>query len=69
MAYPDSSTSTSTQVVAATPTLDTRYLVDGGDADPAPPDDESQEVAWFDWPAAIDLADDGVRAILIHLQP
>ena len=34
--------------------LDLRYLLDGGDADPAPPPEESQEVAWFDWPAALD---------------
>ena len=47
--------------------LDLRYLVDGGAADPAPPDGESQEIDWFDWDAAIDLADDGVRAILVHL--
>ncbi len=49
--------------------LDTRYLLDGGDADPAPPEDESQEIAWFSWDEAIDLADDGVRAILRHLRP
>ena len=29
--------------------LDTRYLIDGGDADPAPPADESQEIDWFAW--------------------
>jgi 8-oxo-dGTP pyrophosphatase MutT (NUDIX family) len=49
--------------------LDTRYLLDGGDADPAPPEDESQEIAWFPWDAAIELADDGVKAILQHLRP
>ncbi len=49
--------------------LDTRYLLDGGDADPAPPEDESQEIAWFEWADAIDLADDGVKSILQHLQP
>ncbi len=49
--------------------LDTRYLLDGGDADPAPPADESQEIGWFSWDSAIELADDGVRAILDHLRP
>src|SRR6056297_2831273 len=34
--------------------LDLRYLVDGGDADPNPPEGESQEIEWLDWPAAID---------------
>ena len=48
--------------------LDLRYLVDGGQADPAPPDDESQEIAWFDWPAAIERAsDDRLSALLAHL--
>lgn len=49
--------------------LDTRYLLDGGDADPAPPEGESQEIAWFSWQDAIDLADDGVRTVLEHLRP
>lgn len=49
--------------------LDLRYLVDGGDADPAPPPEESQEIGWFDWPDAIDLADDGLRAGLESLRP
>ncbi len=49
--------------------LDARYLLDGGALDPSPPADESQEVAWFDWPDAIALADPGVRALLEHLAP
>jgi 8-oxo-dGTP pyrophosphatase MutT (NUDIX family) len=49
--------------------LDTRYLIDGGDADPAPPDGESQDIAWFDWDTAIDMADPGVEAILRCLRP
>jgi len=49
--------------------LDTRYLLDGGDADPNPPEHESQEIAWFDWDDAISMADDGVRSILQHLAP
>ncbi len=49
--------------------LDTRYLINGGDADPTPPADESQEIDWFDWERAIELADPGVRAVLRHLAP
>lgn len=48
--------------------LDLRYLVDGGDADPDPPAGESQEIEWFDWPAAIERAtDDCLKALLRHL--
>jgi 8-oxo-dGTP pyrophosphatase MutT (NUDIX family) len=49
--------------------LDLRYLVDGGDADPVPPADESQEIGWFAWPDAIARADDGLRGALVALQP
>ena len=50
--------------------LDLRYLVFGGDADPDPPEGESQEIAWFDWPAAIEQAsDDRLKALLGHLTP
>ncbi len=49
--------------------LDARYLLDGGDADPAPPEGESQEIDWFTWSDAISLADPGVRTILEHLRP
>ncbi|WP_051063238.1 NUDIX hydrolase [Ilumatobacter nonamiensis] len=47
--------------------LDTRYLIDGGDADPNPPESESQEIGWFAWDLAIETADPGLRAILEHL--
>ena len=48
--------------------LDLRYLVDGGAADPSPPAGESQEVAWFDWSAAIERAsDERLTALLAHL--
>ena len=47
--------------------LDLRYLLDGGDADPAPPPEESQEVAWFDWPAALAIAEPGMAGILHSL--
>ena len=49
--------------------LDLRYLIDGGSGDPAPPPGESQEIAWFDWTAAIELADPGLRGLLRFLQP
>lgn len=50
--------------------LDLRYLVLGGDADPTPPEGESQEIAWFTWPAAIERAsDDRLTALLRHLAP
>ncbi len=37
--------------------LDLRYLLWAGDAEPAPAPGESQEVAWFTWPEAEELAD------------
>ena len=47
--------------------LDLRYLIDGGDADPAPPVGESQQIDWFTWEAAVDRADPGLRGILLAL--
>lgn len=50
--------------------LDLRYVLDGGDADPTPPEDESQEIGWFDWDAAIERAgDDRLKACLRSLRP
>jgi 8-oxo-dGTP pyrophosphatase MutT (NUDIX family) len=50
--------------------LDLRYVLDGGDADPAPPADESQEIGWFDWDAAVERAgDDRLKACLRSLRP
>ncbi len=50
--------------------LDLRYLVDGGEADPTPPEGESQEIAWFDWPAAIERASDArLKSLLTSLSP
>lgn len=49
--------------------LDLRYLIDGGDADPAPPEGESQLIDWFGWDAAIDRADPGLRGLLLALTP
>ncbi len=45
--------------------LDLRYVLAGGEADPDPPAGESQEIGWFDWPAAIGRAgDDRLKALL-----
>jgi 8-oxo-dGTP pyrophosphatase MutT (NUDIX family) len=49
--------------------LDLRYLIDGGDADPDPPEGESQQIDWFEWDAAIARADPGLRGLLLALQP
>ena len=49
--------------------LDLRYLIDGGDADPNPPEGESQAIDWFDWPAAIEITDPGLRGALLALRP
>jgi 8-oxo-dGTP pyrophosphatase MutT (NUDIX family) len=50
--------------------LDLRYLVWAGDSDPCPPEGESQEIAWFDWPAAVERAtDERLTALLHHLAP
>jgi len=48
--------------------LDVRYLLDGGDADPDPPEGESQEIGWYDWEAAVEQADPGLEGILRCLQ-
>ena len=47
--------------------LDLRYLTEAGDADPDPPPDESQQVAWFDWPEAMAVADHGLAGVLPSL--
>lgn len=47
--------------------LDLRYLVDAGDGDPAPPPEESQDVAWLDWPDALAVAEPGMGGILRDL--
>jgi 8-oxo-dGTP pyrophosphatase MutT (NUDIX family) len=47
--------------------LDLRYLLDGGDADPAPPPDESQEVAWFTWEEALAITEPHTKGIVAHL--
>lgn len=50
--------------------LDLRYLLVAGDTDPKPPVGESQQVAWFDWEAAIERADDErLKSALQSLRP
>lgn len=49
--------------------LDLRYLLDGDDADPAPPPGESQEIGWFTWDDALATADPGLRGALESLRP
>jgi 8-oxo-dGTP pyrophosphatase MutT (NUDIX family) len=50
--------------------LDLRYLIDGGQGQPAPPDGESQEIEWLDWTAAIERAgDDRLKSALRSLRP
>ena len=50
--------------------LDLRYLVEAGDQDPQPPKGESQDVAWFDWDAAVARADDErLKSLLRELRP
>jgi len=44
--------------------LDLRYLVSGPDADPSPAPGESQDVAWFAWEDAADLADEALVGAL-----
>ena len=46
--------------------LDLRYLLGAPDLDPAPPEGESPDVVWFDWPAAIERADDPRLASLLR---
>lgn len=47
--------------------LDLRYLLDAEDAEPAPPPGESQEVRWFTWAQARELADDALVDALDRL--
>jgi 8-oxo-dGTP pyrophosphatase MutT (NUDIX family) len=44
--------------------LDLRYLLDGGDADPQPPPEESQDVSWFSWDEALAIAEPSMQGIL-----
>lgn len=44
--------------------LDVRYVIHAADDDPNPPADESQDVAWFDWDSALNMADVGLVGAL-----
>jgi 8-oxo-dGTP pyrophosphatase MutT (NUDIX family) len=44
--------------------FDVRYLVNAPDDDPSPAEGESQDAAWFDWDAAIDMVDAGLAGAL-----
>jgi 8-oxo-dGTP pyrophosphatase MutT (NUDIX family) len=48
--------------------LDLRYLLLGSDADPRPPPGESQQVRWFGWSEATDIADEGLIGALRALR-
>ena len=49
--------------------LDLRYLVESPMVPPAPPAGESQNVKWFLWHNAVDIADPGLEGILRAVQP
>ena len=49
--------------------LDVRYLCSAPDVDPTPPPGESQEVFWFSWDAAIEMAEDGLLGLLKARRP
>lgn len=49
--------------------LDLRYLLSADDADPNPPPGESQDVRWFSWDDAIELADPGLVGALRAVRP
>jgi 8-oxo-dGTP pyrophosphatase MutT (NUDIX family)/ribosomal protein S18 acetylase RimI-like enzyme len=49
--------------------LDLRYHFASPPAQPAPPEGESQEVRWFSWADAIDIAEAGLEGCLRSMQP
>ena len=49
--------------------LDLRYLLESPHVKPTPPAEESQDVQWFAWHQAIDLAEAGLEGVLRALQP
>ena len=46
-----------------------RYLLDRGDADPAPPAGKSQEVAWYTWDEAAAITGPCMEGIVRFLTP
>ncbi|MBI4883437.1 MAG: GNAT family N-acetyltransferase [Actinobacteria bacterium] len=49
--------------------LDLRYLIESPHVRPAPAAQESQQVQWFAWHQAIDLAEPGLEGVLRAAQP
>ena len=49
--------------------LDLRYVVGGDDADPLPGPGESPDARWFDWPEALQIADEALVGALRALAP
>lgn len=49
--------------------LDLRYLMEAPDAEPAAPPGESQQVRWFTWEQAIDVADAALIDALLRVRP
>ena len=49
--------------------LDLRYLVTSPLVPPTPPEGESQDVQWFAWHLAVDMAEPGLEGVLRALQP
>jgi 8-oxo-dGTP pyrophosphatase MutT (NUDIX family) len=47
--------------------LDLRHLASGGDADPHPPPDESQQIGWFSWTEALAITEPCMAGIIDHL--
>ena len=47
--------------------LDLRYLLACDDVEPAPPPDESQDVAWFSWTDALAITEPCLRGLLARL--
>jgi len=49
--------------------LDLRYLLLAPDDEPNPPAGESQQVRWFSWDDAVDVADESLRGALATAHP
>lgn len=49
--------------------LDLRYLCTAPPDDPSPADDESPDTFWFGWDEAIEIAEPGLRGLLLTRRP
>ncbi len=49
--------------------LDLRYLCTAPPDDPSPPEGESPDTFWFGWGEAIEIAEPGLRGLLISRRP